>query len=191
MSLLVEQAKEPPQVNPSTLSAPIDSFSSIVAGGITFDIDSAQTLIEGQSGNTSTLQAGMWIDIEGTLNDDQVTATAANITFSSRIAGAIQTITSSNQIQVNGVSIILSDDIQYDDDLSETLSVGLNVKLSGSYDDNDFEASYIGPNTDNISITKSKDDLENSAFSQALNNDSSVSVLRIRARPTIFKRYLG
>ena len=162
---------------PVELTAPIDSFSSIVVGGIQFDVNSANTLIEGESGNTDSLQAGMWVHISGNLGDDETLGTANNITYESRIAGKIQT-TSSNVITISGVNIILQNDTQIDTSLSTPFSVDDDVRVSGSYLDNDFLATFIGPNPNLLRVLKSKSDLEASLSSNTIN------VLQIRLEKT-------
>lgn len=158
---------------PVELTAPIDSFGSIIAGGIQFDIDSANTMIEGQSGNTDSLQAGMWVHISGNLGSDETIGTASNITYESRIAGLIQSA-SSNVITVAGVNIILQDDTQIDSTLSIPLAVNDDVKISGSYLDSNFLASFVGPNPNLLRIVKSKTDL------QASLSDNTTNILQIR-----------
>lgn len=159
---------------PVELTAPIDSFSSIVAGGIQFDIGSANTLIEGQSGNTDSLQTGMWVHISGNLGTDETVGTATNITYESRIAGLIESA-SSNVIVIGGVNVVIQDDTQIDDDLNTPFSVNDDLRVSGSYLEENFLASFIGPNPNLLRVIKSKTDLQVTLSS----NTTNISQIRL------------
>jgi hypothetical protein len=158
---------------PIELTAPIDSFGSIIVGGIQFDTNSANTIIEGQSGNTDSLQAGMWVHISGNLGSDETLGSASNISYESRIAGLIQSA-SSNVITVGGVTIILQDDTQIDNNLNTPLAVNDDVKVSGSYLEDNFLATFIGPNPNLLRVVKSKTDL------QATLSSNTTNILQIR-----------
>jgi len=167
---------------PVSLTAPIDSFSSIVIAGIEFDVEEAITLIDGQSSNTQSLQSGMWVDIDGTFDLTEATGTASNITFSSRLAGLIESFSSDNQFICNATNVIIQTDTEIDDDLPDPLTIGVDVKVSGYYSDSDnvFLASYIGSNPNQVRAAQTKEQLDLLSMNSLSTTANNITVLRTR-----------
>ena len=90
----------------------------------------------------------MWVEVEGTLNENQLSGVADNLVFNVHQSGVIDVVGGDNTFKIQ--SIVISTDtrthISYDL-ASREIMAGMDVAVTGKYiNGGEFRATYIGPN---------------------------------------------
>src|SRR5690242_5090924 len=65
----------------AAVRGPIAGFGSIFVNGVEYSTSGANVIVDNQPGSEGQLHAGQIVTIKGTVNDDGVTGTAAEVTF--------------------------------------------------------------------------------------------------------------
>jgi len=156
----------------SKASGPIDQFGSLYVGGIQFNTDGVEPLIEGTEASLTDLELGMWVEVEGTVDASGNTGTATNIIYSAHIAGVVLAI-NDHELTVNGgntVTIETDDLTHYGTNITLPISIGNDLVITGQYrSSGNFWASHIGPNTRSLVRARSRE-----ALSPSLNEDTEI-----------------
>ena len=119
------------------LSGSITGFGSVFVGGVKFETDDAEIIIDGEPASERDLAVGMVVLLDGTVNDDGSTGTATRIVYDDELTGPIESIEPSADgdallLVVLGFNVIVErTGTVFDDVTFETLAVGDVVEVSG------------------------------------------------------------
>jgi len=119
------------------LSGSITGFGSVFVGGVRFETDDAEIIIDGEPASERDLAVGMVVLLDGTVNDDGSTGTATRIVYDDELTGPIESIEPSADgdallLVVLGFNVIVErTGTVFDDVTFETLAVGDVVEVSG------------------------------------------------------------
>jgi hypothetical protein len=92
----------------NTSVGPITALGSIFVNGIEFQTTNAAVTMNGVSSNEKTLQVGMVVRVDGTVNADGKTGKADTVTFNDNVAGPITSIDYANStLAVMGQTVIV------------------------------------------------------------------------------------
>jgi len=75
-----------------TATGPVTGFGSIFVNGVEYNTTGAQIQIDGQPGTESQLAIGEIVTVNGTLNTNDTTGTAARVTFSGNVLGPVSAV---------------------------------------------------------------------------------------------------
>ncbi len=124
----------------TTSSGAITGFGSIFVNGVEFELDVAEININDNNGSEDQLQLGMFVVVQGEVNDDRTAGNASSVHYDQDIEGPITAITSNNITSNNGneaLIVVLGVNVHIDGltvldnlDLS-TIAVGQVVEVSG------------------------------------------------------------
>jgi hypothetical protein len=140
----------------------IEGFGSVFVNGVEWETDSAEIEIEGSPGfSESDLQIGMLVKVEGSLDDNGTTGTAATIGFEDNLEGPISSITDSSTgtvktLLVMGQTVIVEEGVTFFDDNDptftfDTMAVGDVIEVSGPTNfDGSIQATFIEKKADNL-----------------------------------------
>lgn len=78
--------------SPVTATGPVTGFGSIFVSGVEYTTTGAQIQIDGQPGMESQLAIGEIVTVTGTLNADNVTGTASQVSFSGNVLGPVTSV---------------------------------------------------------------------------------------------------
>lgn len=83
---------------------PIDAFGSICVNSVCYDIDDADVFLNGNAGAEDDLALGMFVRLQGTINEDGTTGAATRVDFETYIGGRIDQISLSE----NGIYKVIT-----------------------------------------------------------------------------------
>jgi hypothetical protein len=115
---------------------PISGFGSIFVNAVEYATSGAQIMIDGQAGSEAQLHAGQVVTIEGSVNADGATGTAAKVTFSGDAQGPATGIDPTGQsFVVLGQTVRIAGSTLFDDSIQPAdltgLQAGTLVEVSG------------------------------------------------------------
>lgn len=109
-------------------TGPITAFGSVFVNGQRFDTSAAQIEIEGQSGTQAQLKVGDVVELKGSRNRSDGSATAARIVRRAAVRGPISEIdTTTNRVTVLGQTVLVTASTSFDDSISPADLTGLKV----------------------------------------------------------------
>ncbi len=128
-----------PVATGTTSVGTITGFGSIIVNGIEYATSGAQIRIDDQPAAESQLHVGDVVTVTGTVNADERTGTASEVTFSSDARGSIaQVNAASGSFIVLGQTIQVTGDTVFDEGLPSPdvsgLQPGTSVQVSGFAD---------------------------------------------------------
>jgi hypothetical protein len=120
---------------------PITGFGSLFVNGVEYDTTGANVRVDDQPGSDAQLHLGQIVTIQGTVNPDGTTGTAAQVSFNGEVQGAATQIDpASNTFVVLGQTVHVSASTLYDDSIQPAdltgLKSGTAVEVSGFADAN-------------------------------------------------------
>jgi len=133
----------------------ITGFGSVYVNGVKFETESAVYEVEDESAfDDSALKVGMVVKVKGRINDDGLTGTANQIIYEDEIEGPVQGLTATattKSFNIFGVPVTVSStDTFFDNGLTFAgLQDGNNVEVSGNFNGQALQASYIKLDNDN------------------------------------------
>ena len=116
---------------------PVTGFGSVFVNGIEYFTTSAQIRIDGASGSESQLKIGQVVTIKGSVNSNNTTGTATEVTFLTSVQGSVTALnTTAGTFVVLGQTVRVSGTTVFDNSLSpasiDGLAVsGIAVQVSG------------------------------------------------------------
>ena len=119
-----------------SLSGSIDGFGSVFVGGVRFETDDAEIIVNGEPGSEEDLDLGMVVQLQGTVNDDGVTGTATRIVYTNELKGTVESLEFSRDgdallAVVLGFNVIIDDNTTFEGVSFDTLAVGDVIEVSG------------------------------------------------------------
>jgi hypothetical protein len=126
----------PPSASSTATVGTITGFGSVFVNSVEYNTSGAQITIDGQPGTEAQLEAGQIVTINGAINSDGTTGTAAQLAFVGDVQGSISQIdTTSNSFTVLGQTVVVTrgtllDSSTQPGDLSG-LQAGSIVEVSG------------------------------------------------------------
>ena len=151
----------------------IEGFGSVIVNGVEWETDSVEIEFEGSPGfSQSDLQIGMLVKVQGSLDDNGTTGTAAPISFDDNLEGPITSITPSSTgsvktLLVMGQTVIVEDGVTFFDNNDPTfnfvtMAVGDVVEVSGPTNfDGSIQATFIEKKADDLTdFIKTGNELE-------------------------------
>jgi len=118
----------------------IDGFGSIFVNGIEFETSGAQISLDGQVASEDSLRLGMVVIVDGIINDDGITGTAASVLFDDEVQGPITELIpgqdgDSMVLRILGLQVIVErTGTVFEDTSFATLAAGDLVEVSGFLD---------------------------------------------------------
>ena len=109
----------------------VTGFGSVFVNGVEYSTTGAQILIDGHDATESQLNTGDVVTIQGTVNDDGITGTATQVSFTGNVRGPITGIgLMGNGFTVLGQSVLTNASTIFGDG-SQPPKVGAIVEVSG------------------------------------------------------------
>lgn len=120
---------------------PIGTFGSVVVNGVRYETDAATFTVNDAPGSQADLRVGHVVTIKGTIDDNNTTGTADEVTFDDSVKGPVESIDLvSSQLIVLGQTVLVRPETSFDDGFSpanlEGVVVGQIVEVSGQIDAN-------------------------------------------------------
>ena len=123
--------------SPVVASGTVAGFGSVVVNGITFDTSGAAIMVNGQNGSEADLSLGQVVTVQGTLDANGATGTAATVVFENSAEGPIDSLTpATRSLVVLGQIVVVDEATQFGDASFSDLTIGNIVALSGFVDAN-------------------------------------------------------
>jgi hypothetical protein len=118
---------------------PINTFGSIVVNGVRYETTAATFTINDSAGTQDDLKVGQVVTVLGTIDSNDTTGDATQVTFDDSVKGPVESIDiAANRLVVLGQTVLISPDTSFDDSFSpaslEGVSVGQIVEISGQFD---------------------------------------------------------
>ena len=122
--------------SPAAAVGPITGFGSVFVNGVEYITSGAQILIDGQASTEAQLHAGQIVAIKGSVNADDVTGTATEVSFSGDAQGpATQIDLAGNTFVVLGQTVRVTGSTLFDESVQPAdltgLQAGTLVEVSG------------------------------------------------------------
>ncbi|MBT8100311.1 MAG: hypothetical protein KJO82_11195 [Gammaproteobacteria bacterium] len=122
---------------------PVSNFGSIVVNGVRYDTANATFTINDVTGSEDDLSVGQVVVVQGTIDDNGTTGTAAQVIFDDLVKGPVASINvPGSSLEVLGQTVLVGPDTSFDDGFSpaslEGVSVNQIVEVSGQFDANGF-----------------------------------------------------
>lgn len=119
----------------------IDGFGSISVNGVEFDMGQSEIYLNGMPSTDENLKLGMVVTIDGTVSNDGITGTAAEVLYDADVEGPIESIAAGSDgdslsIIIFGVEVLVErvgtviESVSFD-----RLAVGDFVEISGFIDE--------------------------------------------------------
>lgn len=120
---------------------PVSNFGSIVVNGVRYDTANATFTINDVAGSEDDLSVGHVVVVQGTIDDNGTTGTAAQVIFDDLVKGPVASINvPGSSLVVLGQTVLVGPDTSFDDGFSpaslEGVSVNQIVEVSGQFDAN-------------------------------------------------------
>ncbi len=117
---------------------PIASFGSIVVGGVRYDTDGAQFIIDDNPGSESDLAVGHVVVVEA-VTDGAGAPSAVRVIYDEGVEGPIEAIDAAgSRLTVLGQTVVVTADTSFDDDIAppslDGLALGDWIEVSGLVD---------------------------------------------------------
>lgn len=113
----------------------ISEFGSIYVNGIKFDTTTTQVTIENNSSAVSALELGMVAQVQGTINNDNVSGKADSVAIEYILQGVVESNDLNNTISLLGYDVQITDATVFASNVVpgviSSLSVGTSVDISG------------------------------------------------------------
>ncbi|HMK22619.1 MAG TPA: DUF5666 domain-containing protein [Terriglobales bacterium] len=121
---------------PVTATGTITGFGSIFVNGVEYTTTGAQIQIDDQSGTESQLAIGEVVTVTGTLNADDTTGTATEVTFSGNVLGPVTDVSVPSQtFIVLGQTVLVTNSTTFDPNIQPPGIAGIKqdarVEVSG------------------------------------------------------------
>ncbi|HEY9050777.1 MAG TPA: DUF5666 domain-containing protein, partial [Gammaproteobacteria bacterium] len=142
----------------------VTGFGSVFVNGVEFETSSATFEVENNVNATQAdLRIGMVVQVEGTINTDDITGTATRIYYGDELEGPITDLTlnsdgTAKTFKVLGVSVVAKKSVTVFEDVTfDTLVDGQVIEISGFYDDSGtIQATFIERKTTPSGISEIK-----------------------------------
>jgi len=107
---------------------PITGFGSVIVNGVTYDTSAATFDVDGMAGTQDDLELGHYVMLTGTISDDDVTGTAATVTFGDNVEGPVSSVDSvAGSFVVLGQTVLVDGGTSVDDSCPATLEALTDV----------------------------------------------------------------
>ena len=117
---------------------PITAKGSITVNGVKFETTTARIFLDGEeSSSDELLKVGMVVEVQGTLNNDEITGDATTILFDDNVQGPITDI-SGNMILILGQTVLVDSQTVIDSSIPggiTSLAEGDILEVSGELDE--------------------------------------------------------
>lgn len=119
-----------------TATGPVTGFGSIFVNGVEYNTTGAQFQIDDQPGMESQLAIGEIVTVTGTLNADNVTGTATQVTFSGNALGPVTSVSApTDTFVVLGQTVAVTRTTTFDPNIQPAgiagITSGARVEVSG------------------------------------------------------------
>jgi len=115
--------------------ASISETDAVLVNGISQKTSGeTQIIIDGEPGSVSDLAAGQWVQIDGTFNDDGLTAESKSINYISNVIGVVSDVDPENpRFTVLGQTVWINDATLFGGllDTDKQVELGQQVRVSG------------------------------------------------------------
>ncbi len=92
------------------VAGPIEELGSIVVGGIEFDIDEADIVVNGEAGAAGDLALGMYVSVYGTFDEEAGTGEASRVDFEESVSGPVRLVSPDRRRIVLLEQVVILDD---------------------------------------------------------------------------------
>jgi Domain of unknown function (DUF5666) len=121
---------------PVTATGPVTGFGSIFVNGVEYTTTAAQIQIDDQPGSQSQLAIGEIVTVTGTLNANNLTGTATEVTFSSNALGPVTSVSApTDTFVVLGQTVAVTRTTTFDPSIQPAgiagITSGARVEVSG------------------------------------------------------------
>ncbi|HYB65339.1 MAG TPA: DUF5666 domain-containing protein [Steroidobacteraceae bacterium] len=121
---------------PVTATGPVTGFGSIFVNGVEFTTTGAQIQIDDQPGTESQLAIGEVVTVTGTLNANNTSGTAAQVTFLGNVLGPVaQVDVATNTFVVLGQTVLVTANTVFDPNIQppqiSSVKTGSRYEVSG------------------------------------------------------------
>jgi len=121
---------------PVTATGPVTGFGSIFVNGVEFTTTGAQIQIDDQPGTESQLAIGEVVTVTGTLNANNTSGTAAQVTFLGNVLGQVaQVDVATNTFVVLGQTVLVTANTVFDPNIQppqiSSVNTGSRYEVSG------------------------------------------------------------
>jgi uncharacterized protein DUF5666 len=121
---------------PVTATGPVTGFGSIFVNGVEYTTTGAQIQIDDQPGTESQLAIGEIVTVTGTLNANNLTGTATEVTFSSNALGPVTSVSApTDTFVVLGQTVAVTRTTTFDPNIQPAgiagITSGARVEVSG------------------------------------------------------------
>lgn len=107
---------------------PVTNFGSVVVNGVTYDTSSAAFTVDGNVATQADLAVGDVVFIQGSIDDNNLNASASSISFDDNVEGPVSSVDNVNRsIVVLGQTVFVTADTSFDDSCPATLDGLLTV----------------------------------------------------------------
>lgn len=114
---------------------PITGLGSIIVNDVTFDVDTADVVIDGTPAAASELRLGMVVEVRGTIDARTATGVAASVEFDDDLQGPVEAVDESQStIVVLGQLVFVTEATVFDGTTLATLEIGEVIEVSGFVD---------------------------------------------------------
>jgi hypothetical protein len=122
---------------PVTATGPVTGFGSIFVNGVEFTTTAAQIQIDGQPGTESQLAIGEIVTVTGTLNANNTTGAAAQVTFRGNVQGPVALVdVATNTFVELGQTVLVNANTVFDPSIQPQQISG--IKTGDAYEVSGF-----------------------------------------------------
>jgi Domain of unknown function (DUF5666) len=108
---------------------PIAAFGSVFVNGVEYSIAGAQIVVDGQPGTENLLSTGQVVTVQGDVNDDGITGTAMQVSFTGNVRGRVTEV-DDHRFAVLGQSVRVTESTIFGEG-TQPLQIGMLVEVSG------------------------------------------------------------
>jgi len=164
--------------SPVTASGRVTGFGSIFVNGVEFTTTGAQIQIDGQPGAESQLAIGEVVTVRGTLNPNNTTGTAAQVTFLGNVLGPVaQVDVTTDTFVALGQTVLVTANTVFDPNIAPQQISG--IKTGDSYEVSGFPDSSGQIVASRIQVAATGSALRVEGAMQGLN--ASTTIFQINA----------
>jgi Domain of unknown function (DUF5666) len=159
--------------SPVTATGPVTGFGSVFVNGVEFTTMGAQIQIDGQPGTESQLAIGEIVTVTGTLNANNTTGAAAQVTFSGNVLGAVAQVDAPTNTFVElGQTVLVTANTVFDPNIPPQQISG--IKTGDSYEVSGFPDSSGRIVASRIQVAAANSALRVEGAVQGLNTGTTV-----------------
>jgi Domain of unknown function (DUF5666) len=159
--------------SPVTASGPVTGFGSIFVNGVEFTTTGAQIQIDDQPGTESQLAIGEVVTVRGTLNANNTTGTATDVTFLGNVQGPVaQVDVPTNTFVVLGQTVVVAATTLFDPNIQPQQISG--IKTGDPYEVSGFPDSSGRIIASHIRVAATGSALRVAGAMQGLNTGTTV-----------------